>query len=220
MPGRLVFYQMEAVYDVFNARIRDEVLGDNYNATPGSILPVLGSGRNGYTVSLMHWGFIPHWSKDRKDGYKMINARSESISQKPAFRDSFFQKRCVIPVRGWYEWQVTERGKIPLYLHQVNQQLLPLAGIFSVWRDEKERPMYSFATITTEPNAFVRPIHHRMPAILEPSGLEIWLDPSINDERNLIALLKPYEQNDLIAHQVSSNVNTPANNDSSLILPV
>ena len=136
-------------------------------------------------------GLIPHWAKDESIGYKMINARAETITEKPAFRGLLPSKRCIVPASGFYEWQATgEKGKQPYYIHADAGEYLPFAGLYDIWKNPEGIEIYSFTIITTQPTANLQSIHNRMPVILEPKAEEVWLNPDGTDPQELIPSLK------------------------------
>jgi putative SOS response-associated peptidase YedK len=154
---------------------------------------------------MFQWGFIPHWAADAK-GPKPVNAKAETLAEKPAFRDAFRERRCLIPADGFYEWRTTPSGKKPLFCRLKSGELMALAGIWEVWRSPTNK-VFTCAIITTAPNAVVEPIHNRMPAILAPSDWDRWLDPSETEPSRLLPLLKPYPAEEMEAIPVNSVVN-------------
>lgn len=203
----------------FNADLPEVSVSPTYNAAPTQDLQVIPNKEGNRQIQLYHWGLIPFWAKDRSIGYKMINARAESILEKPAFKTAFKRRRCLVLADGFYEWQKTQSGKIPHRICLGNRQPFAFAGIWEQWDDlEQEQTMESFTIITTEANEQVKPLHERMPVILPEDRHQDWLnnDLSPTDQQ---ALLQPYPY-DLAVYPVSKNVNNPANNDPSLLEPV
>lgn len=164
------------------------------------------------------WGLVPHWAKDERIGYKLINARSETVAEKPAFRDAFRRRRCLIPADGFYEWKKAGTRKQP-YRFQTGS-LFAFAGLWERWQPSgEERVVYSCTILTTEANPRVAPIHHRMPVILHPSDYDRWLDP--RSPRELLeALLIPYPEEEMEVYPVSDEVNRPVNDGPHLIRPL
>lgn len=192
-----------------------------YNITPGQgLLTVIHDGSN-YRAGELHWGFVPPWSKDEKIGYSLTNARSESIHEKPTFKSSFEKKRCSILVNGFYEWQRSEKQKVP-YLFQVEEgSLFSIAGIWTSYVRNDGSKLHSCAVITTEANALMQPIHHRMPVILSKEGEQEWLDPHNNKSLNTLQkLLTPYPSTKMTSYQVSQMVNNAKMDSPECILPV
>jgi putative SOS response-associated peptidase YedK len=159
--------------------------------------------------TLMHWGFIPHWAKDNK--ISPINARGETISDKPFFRSAFRHQRCLIFADGFFEWQQTEHGKQAYYIQLNNQQPFTIAGIWDSYREQE-----SMALITTTANTLMQPIHARMPAIIPSQYRDIWLDTE-TPVKQLTALLSPFSAAKMLSYPVSQAVNSPRNNFKALI---
>ena len=157
---------------------------------------------------MMRWGLIPHWAKNESIGYKMINARAETITEKPAYRGLLGSKRCIVPASGFYEWQATgEKGKQPYYIHAEAGEYLPFAGLYDIWKNPEGIEIYSCTIITTQPTVNLQAIHNRMPVILEPAAEEVWLSPDITDPQELTLLLHPYTIQPLDFYKVSTAVN-------------
>ena len=171
-------------------------------------IPVIVRHKGGNECRLMHWGLIPSWAKDPTIGNRMINARAESLSEKPAFKHLVGQRRCIIPADGFYEWRKEGRRKVPMWVYLKNRQAFGLAGLWDVWRRPDGGKVESFTIITTEPNELVRPIHDRMPVILRPEDEEQWLDASRTLFVKAKSLLKPYPEELMDAHDVSPIVNS------------
>jgi putative SOS response-associated peptidase YedK len=192
-------------------------LEPTYNAAPSERLPVIVEHDGQRRVELMQWGLIPHWAEDPRIGSQMINARAESVAEKPAYRRPLRRQRCLVPASGFYEWKATSEGKVPYYMHRKDDDLIAFAGLYDIWHDAAGQPVQTFTIITTPPNSLVAPIHTRMPAILSPDTEAIWLDTTVQDVTWLTELLRPYPVADLAAHQVSRRVNSIKNNDASLL---
>ncbi len=158
-------------------------------------------------LELVRWGLIPHWASDPTIGARLINARAETLAQKPAFRSSFRQRRCLIPADGFYEWQKTAGGKQPYHIRRLDGGPMAMAGLWDSWQAPDGDPISSCAIITTAANDLVRPIHDRMPVLLPPENFELWLDPAVSDTARLSELLAPAPATGLIAVPVSRRVN-------------
>ncbi|MCC6301922.1 MAG: SOS response-associated peptidase [Gammaproteobacteria bacterium] len=166
----------------------------------------------------MHWGLIPHWAKDRKIGYRMINAVGETLTDKPSYRTPFKKRRCLIPASGFYEWKVVgEKVKQPYYIRISGREVFSFAGLWEHW--EGDGGIYSCTIITTEANDTARSIHNRMPAILDPKDYDLWLNPSAPQDA-LQSLLVPYTAHPMETYPVSNAVNTPKNDDPRLTEPL
>ena len=159
----------------------------------------------------MRWGLIPSWAKDPSIGNRMINARAETLAEKPAFRDSFTRQRCLVPADGFYEWHKTRHGKRPHYIQVAEGEVFAFAGLWDRWVSPTLGPVETFTIITTAPNELLRPIHDRMPVVLETRYYDQWLDPAIEDTSRLAGLLKPYPADRMSAYPVSRYVNDPRN---------
>jgi len=198
---------------------------ENYNAAPGQIMPVITEDDNGRRLELMKWGLVPGWAKDPRIGYKLINARAETLFDKPVWRNLIRRRRCLIPADGFYEWQkVTEGQKLvkqPFYVHPKQTELFAFAGVWDAWHDVEGMEWKTYSIITTDANAEMSTVHDRMPVILHPDDEAAWLAPAHNDDRSFIdSLLHPYDDGGLEMYEVSSEVNATRNNDKMLIYPL
>ena len=168
-------------------------------------------------IVMMRWGLIPHWAKDESIGTKMINARAETITEKVSFKGLLPSKRCIVPASGYYEWQKTDNGKQPYYIHADAGEYLPFAGLYTTWKNPEGIEIYSFTIITTAPTVNLKAIHDRMPVILEPKAEEVWLDPDVIDPKELTPLLHPYAVGALDFYPVSKAVNRAGHDSPELI---
>lgn len=171
----------------------------------------------------MRWGLVPGWAKTVKDAdkYSMINAKAEEIAEKRSYKNAFQMRRCIIPVSGFYEWKRTQDAKRPFAIHLKDKSIMSLAGIWERWSDKESGEVVdSFSLITTAANNFMLKIHDRMPVILEEEDEETWLDPELNDPKELMSLLKPCPDNFLDAYEVSTLVNSPKNNSMAVLEPI
>ncbi|NOZ51239.1 MAG: SOS response-associated peptidase [Chloroflexi bacterium] len=165
------------------------------------------------------WGLIPSWAQDIKIGARMINARSETAADKPAYRSAFRYRRCLIPADGFYEWQKRKSGKQPYYIALQRHQLFAIAGLWERWQSPDGSVIESCTLLTTTPNELVRPLHNRMPVILAPAAYADWLAPRTPASR-LKSLLRPYPADHMIAYPVSTRVNSPAYDTPDCIQPL
>ncbi|KKS96359.1 MAG: YoaM [Candidatus Gottesmanbacteria bacterium GW2011_GWA2_43_14] len=218
MCGSYTIVPGENFYKRFGTENRLARLRSSYNIKPGFFMPVVTTNESKRRVSLMKWGLIPSWAKEPAIGYKMINARSETINEKVSYRIPFKKQRCLVPASGFYEWKKTGKEKIPYYLKLKSENLFSFAGLFDVWKDEEGKEIFSYTIITTEPNPLVAPIHNRMPAILEEKNEEKWLEESAATNK-LLDFLKPFPENEMEAYPVSRAVNYAENNSEDLIKP-
>jgi putative SOS response-associated peptidase YedK len=166
------------------------------------------------------WGFIPPSAKDEKVGYKMINARAETVATVPAFRSAFQNQRCLVVADGFYEWKKEEGRKIPFYIRRKSGKPFGFAGLFNIWTSPEGEDICTSTIITTDANELLFPIHDRMPAIIPEDRQDRWLDPTIHDRKVLIGLLEPYPPEELDMYEVSPRVNSPAYDSSDSIKPL
>ncbi len=217
MCGRLSIATGSDILQVrFNVEIAED-LQPRYNAAPTQNLPVILNDEP-RTINLCRWGLIPYWAKEEKIGSRMINARAETLLEKPSFRNAFKKKRCLVLADGFYEWKKTSDRKRPYRITMKSNEPFALAGIWDVWTTPDGEALRSFSIITTEPNDLMKDLHHRMPAILKRENEERWLqdiDASAAQE-----MLEPYPGDDLQAYPVSTLVNSPRNDTEAIIQPV
>jgi putative SOS response-associated peptidase YedK len=192
-----------------------------YNIAPTQPAPVLLLNAEGHRqFKLLYWGLIPSWAKDPKLGARMINARSETVAEKPAFRTAFKRRRCLVLADGFYEWQRRDKVKQPFYF-QVGQGRQPFAfaGLWEHWQSSEGDTIDSCTILTTEPNELLRSIHDRMPVILEPQDYDRWLDPTQRPEL-LQPLLRPYDAQQMVSYAVNTQVNNPRHDRPDCIEPI
>ncbi len=166
------------------------------------------------------WGLIPPWAKDMSFASRMINARAETVAEKPSFKKPFKTSRCLIVADGFFEWHKINDKKIPIYISMKDGKPFGFAGLYSHWKPPDGKSICTCTIITTEPNELLAPIHNRMPAIVRPDQREIWLDHEISDEKELLPLLGSYNSDLMEAYEVSTAVNSPRNNSTENIKPV
>ncbi len=210
-----------------------ESLGENYNVAPTQdIYAVVGTADGEARLDAFHWGLVPSWAKDRKIGSKMINARSETLAEKPSFKTLLRAKRCIVPMEGFYEWKPGVEGgpmnakgqplKQPMYIHRADGDPLAVAGLWTRWKDPADpdgRFLHSATVVTTAANHTMEPVHNRMPVILPSSAWATWLDPTNDDLESLGALLIGCADDVLVMHEVSTDVNNVRNNRPDLVEP-
>jgi len=183
----------------------------SFNIAPSQISAVVTKSPEGLQLAGMQWGLIPSWSKDAQMGNKLINARSETLHEKPSFQESFKNKRCLIPADGFVEW----KGRRPYYIRPKAQGLFAFAGLWSTW-DSGDEPLNTYTIITTEANKTLSPLHSRMPVILHPDNYEKWLTAESN---TLSSFFTPCHDTDLEYFEISTAVNSPKNNDPEILQP-
>jgi putative SOS response-associated peptidase YedK len=216
MCGRFTFQPTEAFYARFQLSSRLDALTARYNIAPGQMVPVIianGSRR----VVLMRWGLIPHWAKDAKTAYKMINARVETLTQRPAFRGLLSHHRCLVPACGYYEWQGEGREKTPYYIHPEDEPYIAFAGLYDAWTTPDGEDLYTFTIITTAADSFMARLHNRMPVVLERALEDDWLDAEITSAKEVLGILERSTGVTLDAYPVSRLVNKPSYESHTLI---
>jgi len=203
-------------------------LTPSYNVAPTHVVPVvrmvpvvrLKPSTNEREMVMLRWGLIPHWAKDGS-GNLMINARADTVADKPAFRDAFRRRRCLIVADGFYEWQRTSGKKQTYFIGMRDESPFAFAGLWESWGDDPfGEPIESCAIITTDANEILRPIHNRMPVILQPKDYAKWLDPEIQDAAELQDLLVPFPAEKMRTYPVSTLVNKVDNNSPECFAPV
>ncbi len=188
-------------------------LSPNYNVAPTQHVPIVRLNRatGSRELVLARWGLVPHWARDSKFGYRMINARAETVAEKPAFRKAYLKRRCLIPANGFYEWKKGASGKQPFLIQMTDKSPFAFAGLWEIWQNAQDGiNLESCTIIVTDANPFMALIHDRMPVILSPDDYECWLD---SDRQVGVSLLKACPGEWLDAYPVSSYVNSPRNND-------
>lgn len=212
----------QIIEERFDAVSGGEDWSPRYNIAPTQPIPVIrqNSKEPVRELTLLRWGLIPSWAKDSSAAAKMINARSESASTKPAFRDALKLRRCLIPADGFYEWLRISKPSQP-YCFEVNHgELFAFAALWDRWRDASGKPLESCSILTTAANAVTLPIHDRMPVILDPDDYDLWLDPGMRDIQAATDLLKPYNPGHMSRYPVSTRINSAANDDPECSAPV
>ena len=217
MCGRFTLSQPNnAIASAFNIA-QVPPLEPRYSIAPTQLIPSILSAPGGEKqLQMLRWGLIPSWAKDAKISAKLINARAETVSEKPSFKAAFKRRRCLIVADGFYEWQRQEKKKQPYYFRLQNAQLFAFAGLWEQWKSPDEDIINSCTILTTEANDLLRPIHDRMPVILESKNYELWLD-SEAQQPQLQQLLRPYQADLMTSCTVSTKVNNPKNNTPECI---
>ena len=225
MCGRYTLHKkVDELAERYNLANVPSDLKSNYNVAPGQLMPVITEDESGKrSLEIMKWGLVPSWAKDPKIGYKLINARDETIFDKPMWRNVILKKRCLIPADGFYEWKapaIPKEHKQPFYIHPKQIELFSFAGVWETWKDVEGLEMRTYSIITSEPNKEMAQIHNRMPVILHPEDESSWLEPTHVTRDDIEPLLRPYEDNGLDIYKVSSDVNSTRNNEKELIYPL
>lgn len=188
-----------------------------YNVAPTQEILCVRKGGDGREMTFFKWGLVPSWAKDPSMGVRLINARSETVAEKPAFRESFRRRRCLIPADGFYEWKRHGGGKQPFFFRMRDEAPFGFAGLWERWEGEGGRVINSCTILTTEANDVVRPVHDRMPVILHPGDYDLWLDVNASKRDLPAELLRPYPASEMTSYPVSSAVNSPRSRGESLI---
>jgi putative SOS response-associated peptidase YedK len=219
MCGRFVRKdKIAAIAKRFAVEEVDCELAPSHNVAPTQQVAVVVQDPERRLVA-MRWGLIPWWAEDLKIGNRHINARAESLATKPAFKDSFIRRRCLVVANGFFEWKKIGKSRTPLYIHLKSDELFAFAGLYDRWKTPDGERITSCTIITTDPNELVLPIHDRMPVILARKMEDAWLEPETVEEQKLLAMLKPYNADEMAAYEVSDLVNSPANDSPQCIEP-
>ncbi len=242
MCGRFVSTSPpEQIAAFFGADVAVETLGENYNVAPTHDVYAVVASKDDPSgtpqLEAFHWGLIPSWAKDRKIASRMINARSETLAEKPAFKGLFKKKRLLIPMDGFYEWKAGSAGgpltakgkpaKKPMFIHRSDHEPMAVAGLWTAWKDaeaagegEPAPWLLSATVITTAANATMSPVHDRMPVLVPRSRWAEWLDPANDDVDTLSTMFDMAADESLVMHPVSTDVNSVRNNRSELITEI
>ena len=193
-------------------------LPPRYNIAPSQNVAAVRMmpGKSVRQMVMLHWGLIPHWAKDMKIGYRMINARAETLLQKPSFKAPYKKRRCLIPADGFYEWLHTGKSKIPYYIQLKKGAVFGLAGLWESWNSPDGDHVESCTIITAEANRLIRTIHDRMPVIISPDRYETWLQDSA-ELQMMQQILTPYPAEEMRMHRVGPEVNSPRNDSPECI---
>ncbi len=220
MCGRYSFApDLRIVNEHYDISVEAGEIGPNYNCSPMQMLPVI-TNTAPHTFSICRWGLVPFWAKDPAVGNKLINARAETILQKPSFKAAFRQQRCLIPADAFYEWRKDPATgkKSPYRIFLKESPLFSMAGIWEQWKNREGEIIRTFSIITTSANELMAEIHNRMPVILPRNMEKAWLE--INDETKLTEMLQPFPAKMMDAYRISNLVNNPKNNTPDIIKPV
>jgi putative SOS response-associated peptidase YedK len=212
---RLTPGELQEVFNLF----REPEFWPRYNIAPTQSVAVVRSSEQGNELSMLRWGLIPSWAKDVKIGASLINARSETVATKPAFRSAFKRRRCLIPADGFYEWKKTgPKTKQPFYIGLQQQRPFAFAGLWECWTAPEGGTIESCTIITTEANNALQELHHRMPVILGEDERAAWLDPNVPSEA-LTSLLDPYPSEEMLTFPVDTLVNKASNDTPDCLRP-
>lgn len=221
MCGRYSLYADYSVilerFNIEETAVSEEDYSPSYNVAPSQeVLAVVSDGSKN-RLGLLKWGLIPPWAKDKKIGYKMINARAETAAEKPSYRHAFKKKRCLVVADSFYEWRRTDNGKVPMRIKLKSGEPFAFAGMWESWKSPEGKTINTCTILTTKPNELMESIHDRMPVVLSKKAEKVWLDPKVQDVEELGQLLQPYDSKEMEAYEVSQAVNSPKNNGPELI---
>jgi len=206
--------ELEKQFNIVYSSIKVQ---QRFNIAPTQIVPTVIETGKGNELHGYRWGLIPHWAKDKSIGNKLINARAETVHEKPSFRKSFKTQRCLIPADGFIEWKKQGKEKYPHYISLKSDTVFAFAGIWAEWRMGEE-VIRSCCIITTEANPYLQPIHNRMPVILNPEDYSIWLAP-VEKAETLRSLLRPFPEDQMKEYEASREINSPANDRAECLTP-
>lgn len=212
MCGRFTLFEPDRIISrEFGATIAGPIV-PRYNIAPSQAVAAVrpSPGGTGRELAMLRWGLVPRWAKDRSIGDRLINARAETVSAKPAFRGAFRDRRCLLPASGFYEWRKMERGKRPYFIRMRGGRLFAFAGLWERWEDPGGEVVESCAILTTDADEAVKPIHDRMPVIVAPADYALWLDPTVRTPEPLMRLLRPCDPGELEIYPVRTIVNDPS----------
>lgn len=217
MCGRYSFAVIDdLIEERFGVRVRTAIYKARYNCAPGQNLAVI-SNLHPDELSFYHWGLIPSWAKDKSIGYNLINAKSETITEKPSYKNAFRSRRCLVPADSFFEWK-KDRDKDPYRILMKDEKPFAMAGIWDHWTNPDGEGIHSFSILTTSPNELVSGIHDRMPVILGQADEKRWLSPLSDSE--LLNLLKPYPPEKMKAYKISKLLNSSKNDSADILIPV
>jgi len=220
MCGRFTLHTPESqIREVFHLEHSDSLgLRPRYNIAPSQQVPIVRDTDTDREMVMAKWGLIPHWSKEAKTKYSTINARIESVAEKPAYRTPFKQRRCLIPADGFYEWKVVDGRKVPHHIRMRDGDVFALAGLWDRWEGEGES-LDSCSIIVMPANEVMKPLHDRMPAIIAPAHYDLWLDSRVTDKDKIMTYLNSAPSSQLMTYPISPWVNSPKHDDERCIEP-
>jgi len=220
MCGRFAIkFTLEEANKRFHVEEIKAKFAPSYNIAPSQNIPVIYNENGKIVLDSFKWGLIPHWAKEPNSGYKMINARVETLAEKHIYNKELIEGRCLIPASGFFEWKKANGSKKPMFIHVKDQDIFPFAGISSLWNAPNGKIIKTCSIVTTKPNKFMEKIHNRMPTILQKKNEEDWINPKLTDKKEIISILSSYDSKEMEAYEVSSMVNSPANNNPKVIEP-
>ena len=209
--------ELAEALEATSVKIREEKA--RYNIAPTQEIVAAREEGEERELLTLKWGLVPSWTKDPTIGARMINARSETVTEKPAFKEAFRRRRCLIPADGFYEWKRTDRGKQPFFFKMKDEQPFAFAGLWEHWEGDGET-IESCTILTTRANEVLAPVHDRMPVIVAPEDYKLWLDQQVTKSDRLTPLLRPYPAELMASYQVAPRVNNPRYDSEDLLAPL
>ena len=221
MCGRFTLTtDLDQIEERFSFRMTNLAFTPHYNIAPSqSVLTVMNDGKEN-RAGFLRWGLIPAWAKEEAIGNRMINARAETIAEKPSFKRALQKRRCLVVADGFYEWKAEGKKKTPMFIALSSREPFGFAGLWETWKSPNGEAIHSCTIITTTPNRLMESIHNRMPVILLRDAEAVWLDRTVDDPQKLLPLLLPYPEGEMTAYEVSLLVNSPRNDSPVCIEPV
>jgi putative SOS response-associated peptidase YedK len=219
MCGRFTLEPTITLYERFEITNRLDGLTPRYNIAPGQLVPVV-IAQSPNRVVLMRWGLIPHSAKDEKTSYKMINARIETLTERPAYRGLLAHNRCLVPASGYYEWKAEGTTKTPYYIHPADGAFVAFAGLYDTWTNPEGQEIPTFTIVTRDADEAMVRLHNRMPVVLARADEKRWLDPDVTTPSQAVDILARSAGVPLDAYPVSRMVNKPSVDGKELIRPI
>jgi len=220
MCGRFVLTaDATLIQQTFNLATLPAGMSPRYNIAPTQPVAVI-SNDDPTELTFYRWGLVPSWAKDISIGNQLINARSETVDEKPSFRSAFKRRRCLIPANGFYEWTKDGKAKKPMFVHLKDQSLFAFAGLWEIWQSPDGGGLRTCTILTTEPNDLIAPLHNRMAVILDKADYDLWLSPDELGADALKPLLRAYDADQMEVYEVSKAVNNAANDVPECIIPL
>ena len=223
MCGRYTLaVQLDLIADRFASVAEFDKLAPRFNIAPGQLAPVVVASEEKRRLRMMKWGLIPSWAKDESIGYKMINARAETLAEKPSFRKALELRRCIIPADGFYEWRKEPDGKskTPMRIVLKDRSIFGLAGLWERWKSPDGEEVLTYTIVTTTPNSLLESVHNRMPVILTREAEDLWLGTGARSAGAPAQVLKPYPTDQMEMFAVSRAVNNPRTDIPECVEPV
>jgi putative SOS response-associated peptidase YedK len=218
MCGRFELHSVfEIIARIFGLAGSASDFPPRYNIAPGQDIAIIVNEDGTKRLATCRWGLVPTSARDLKEGYRMINARAETVAEKPSFSQAFSRHRCLIVADGFYEWKSEGGKKKPVYVHLKNGMPFGMAGLYNLWTSPEGEQVCTGTIITTDANETLRPIHDRMPAIAPLDKIDLWLDPRVHEKEKLLPMLKPFPDKELELYEVSTSVNSPKNDSAENI---